>query len=55
MKQFGFGIKSNISLADEHGGEIKSLQYYKSSSRDLASASIGQSILVTNFRCPYSI
>ena len=50
MKQFGFGIKSNISLADEHGGEIKSLQYYKKTSRDLASSSIGQSILVTNLQ-----
>ena len=50
MQKFGFGIKSNISLMDEHKGDIKSLKYYKHNIRDLASASIGQSILVTNLQ-----
>ena len=50
VKEFGFGIKSNISLKDEHQGEIRTFNYYKSNSRDLASISIGQSILVTNLQ-----
>lgn len=50
IRKFGFGIKSNISLMDEHKGGIKSFQYYKKNIRDLASASIGQSILVTNLQ-----
>tara|TARA_Y100001970_G_scaffold160165_1_gene195936 strand:- start:2818 stop:4563 length:1746 start_codon:yes stop_codon:yes gene_type:complete len=50
IQKFGFGIKSNISLTDEHQGSIKSIQYYKNNIRDLASASIGQSILVTNLQ-----
>lgn len=54
IKNFGFGIKSNISLMDEHKGGIKSLQYYKKNIRDLASASIGQSILVTNLQMAFA-
>ena len=50
IQKFGFGIKSNISLTDEHQGDIKSIQYYKNNIRDLASTSIGQSILVTNLQ-----
>ncbi len=50
IQKFGFGIKSNISLMDEHKGEIRLIQYYKNNIRDLASASIGQSILVTNLQ-----
>ena len=50
VKRFGFGIKTNISMSDEHKGDIKSLGYYKNNIRDLASASIGQSILVTNLQ-----
>ena len=50
IKKFGFGIKTNISLMDEHKGEIKPFQYYKNNIRDLASISIGQSILVTNLQ-----
>ena len=50
IKKFGFGIKTNISMSDEHKGEIKNLNYYKKNKRDLASASIGQSILVTNLQ-----
>ena len=50
MQDFGFGIKSNISLRDESDGDIKSINYYYNNSRDLASASIGQSILVTNLQ-----
>ena len=37
-------------MSDEHKGDIKSLDYYKNNIRDLASASIGQSILVTNLQ-----
>ena len=54
IKNFGFGIKSNISLMDEHKGGLKSLQYYKKNIRDLASASIGQSILVTNLQMAFA-
>ena len=50
LKRFGFGIKTNISMSDEHKGDIKNLNYYKNNKRDLASASIGQSILVTNLQ-----
>ena len=50
VKRFGFGIKTNISMSDEHKGDIKSLDYYKNNIRDLASVSIGQSILVTNLQ-----
>jgi stage V sporulation protein D (sporulation-specific penicillin-binding protein) len=50
IQRFGFGIKSNISLMDEHKGDIKTLKYFKNNIRDLASASIGQSILVTNLQ-----
>jgi len=50
LKRFGFGIKTNISMSDEHKGDIKSLRYYRNNIRDLASASIGQSILVTNLQ-----
>ena len=50
MQNFGFGIKSNISLKDEKDGDIKDLDYYNNNLRDLASASIGQSILVTNLQ-----
>tara|TARA_B110000014_G_scaffold261522_1_gene253401 strand:- start:2745 stop:4493 length:1749 start_codon:yes stop_codon:yes gene_type:complete len=50
IKKFGFGIKSNISLKDEHKGEIQPFNYYKNNLRDLASISIGQSILVTNLQ-----
>ncbi len=50
MQDFGFGIKTNISLKDENSGDIKNLKYYNNNSRDLASASIGQSILVTNLQ-----
>ena len=50
MQNFGFGIKSNISLHDESSGDIKSMDYYNNNLRDLASASIGQSILVTNLQ-----
>ncbi len=50
MQDFGFGIKTNISLKDENSGDIKDLKYYRNNSRDLASASIGQSILVTNLQ-----
>ena len=50
MQDFGFGIKTNISLKNENSGDIKSLTYYKNNLRDLASASIGQSILVTNLQ-----
>ena len=50
IKRFGFGIQSNISLKDEHKGTINSLQYYNNNFRDLASISIGQSILVTNLQ-----
>lgn len=50
MQQFGFGIKTNISLQDESSGDIKNIDYYNNNLRDLASASIGQSILVTNLQ-----
>ena len=50
IRKFGFGIKTNISISDEHKGDIKSLKYYRNNIRDLASASIGQSILVTNIQ-----
>ena len=50
MQDFGFGIASNISLKDESAGDIKSINYYNNNLRDLASASIGQSILVTNLQ-----
>ena len=50
MQDFGFGITSNISLKDESAGDIKSINYYNNNLRDLASASIGQSILVTNLQ-----
>ena len=50
MQDFGFGIKTNISLKNENSGDIKNLIYYKNNLRDLASASIGQSILVTNLQ-----
>ena len=42
MQDFGFGIKTNISLKNENSGDIKNLIYYKNNLRDLASASIGQ-------------
>ena len=50
MQDFGFGIKSNISLKDESSGDIKSINYYNNNLRDLASASIGQAIEVTNLQ-----
>ena len=50
MQDFGFGIKTNVSLKDESSGDIKSINYYNKNLRDLASASIGQSILVTNLQ-----
>ena len=50
VKKFGFGIKTNISLKDEHKGNINSFKYYKTHFRDLASISIGQSILATNLQ-----
>ena len=50
MKEFGFGIKTNISLKSENSGNIRELKYYTNNSRDLASASIGQSISVTNLQ-----
>ena len=50
MKEFGFGIKTNISLKNENSGNIRELKYYTNNSRDLASASIGQSISVTNLQ-----
>tara|TARA_B100000676_G_scaffold303443_1_gene353977 strand:- start:540 stop:2285 length:1746 start_codon:yes stop_codon:yes gene_type:complete len=50
IKRFGFGIKTNISISDEHKGDMKSLRYYRNNIRDLASVSIGQSILVTNIQ-----
>ncbi len=50
MQDFGFGIKTNISLKDESSGDIRNISYYDNNLRDLASASIGQSILVTNLQ-----
>jgi len=50
MKKFGFGIKTNISLKGENSGNIRDLKYYNNNLRDLASASIGQSISVTNLQ-----
>ena len=50
MQDFGFGIKSNISLKNESSGDIKNINYYNTNLRDLASAAIGQSILVTNLQ-----
>jgi len=50
MQDFGFGLKSNISLRDEKSGDIKSVNYYNYNLRDLASASIGQAIEVTNLQ-----
>ena len=50
IQDFGFGIKSNISLRDEKSGDIKNINYYNYNLRDLASASIGQAIEVTNLQ-----
>jgi len=50
IKRFGFGIKTNISLPDENSGRINNFKYYSNNYRDLASAAIGQSILVTNLQ-----
>ena len=42
--------KKMINSLDEHKGKINALPYYNNNFRDLASISIGQSILVTNLQ-----
>ena len=50
IQKFGFGIKTNISLPNEHSGKITDFKSYSKKIRDLASTTIGQSILVTNLQ-----
>jgi len=50
IQKFGFGIKTNISLPNEHSGQITDFKNYSKKIRDLASTTIGQSILVTNLQ-----